>query len=182
VLTGTPVQNNLVELWGLLHWLYPSVFVSATERLFKEAFNLDKGTYSLPFLSAAKKLLAAVMLRRTKDTVEIQVPPREETTIFLPMVEAQRFWTYRLLTRLDTLDLTEIFGANTEDDKENAGRKEIKAHLAAQLEQGKTGQQHRAFFLSFSFLARATCETNTEVLIFRVEKADESSNTAPPDM
>ncbi|KAI0337438.1 hypothetical protein BDW22DRAFT_1423593 [Trametopsis cervina] len=29
VLTGTPVQNNLVELWGLLHWLYPNMVLYA---------------------------------------------------------------------------------------------------------------------------------------------------------
>ena len=146
VLTGTPVQNNLVELWGLLHWLYPTVFVPSTERLFKDAFNLEKGTYSLPFLSATEKLLTKIMLRRTKDSVDIQVPPREETTVFLPMSEAQRFWTYRLLTRLDTMDLAEIFSGNSEDDKENAGRQEMKAYLASQIERGKSGQQNRELF------------------------------------
>lgn len=135
------MQNNLVELWGLLHWLYPAVFVPASERLFKESFNLEKGTYSLPFLAATEKLLSTIMLRRTKDTVEIQVPPREELTVFLPMSEAQRFWTYRLLTRLDTVDLAEIF-TSEEDEKENEGRMEMKAYLAAQNAQGKSGQQN----------------------------------------
>lgn len=143
VLTGTPVQNNLVELWGLLHWLYPSIFGPSSERLFKDSFNLEKGMYSIPFLTATEKLLSAVMLRRTKDSVEIQVPPREELTVFLPMSEAQRFWTYRLLTRLDTMDLQEIFTPDTDDEKENASRKEMKAYLSAKIEESKTGQQNR---------------------------------------
>ena len=51
VLTGTPVQNNLLELWSLLHWLYPSVFTRATENLFKASFDLSRGSYSIPFLN-----------------------------------------------------------------------------------------------------------------------------------
>lgn len=140
VLTGTPVQNNLVELWGLLHWLYPLIFVSATERLFREAFSLEKGSYSLPFLKATEKLLSTIMLRRTKDTVDIAVPPREELTVFLPMTEAQRFWTYRLLTRLDTVDLQDIFTAELLEEKENEGRKEVQAIIAAQNEKTKGTQ------------------------------------------
>lgn len=143
VLTGTPVQNNLVELWGLLRWLYPSAFTSSSERLFKESFSLEKGTYSIPFLTATEKLLSTVMLRRTKDSVEIQVPPREELTVFLPMSEAQRFWTYRLLTRLDTMDLEEIFTNDSEDEKENDARRQVKAYVSAKIEQSKTGQQNR---------------------------------------
>ncbi|GJE91583.1 hypothetical protein PsYK624_077330 [Phanerochaete sordida] len=143
ILTGTPVQNNLVELWGLLHWLYPSIFVPATERLFREAFSLEKGAYSLPFLKATEQLLSTIMLRRTKDSVDIAVPPREELTVFLPMAEAQRFWTYRLLTRLDSVDLQEIFTADMQEEKENEGRREVQAMIAAQNEKAKAGQSNQ---------------------------------------
>ncbi|KAF8961860.1 P-loop containing nucleoside triphosphate hydrolase protein [Flammula alnicola] len=114
ILTGTPVQNNLLELWGLLHWLYPSVFTSASERLFKVSFDLTQGSYSIPFLSTSKKLVSSIMLRRTKAVVTQDIPPREELTVFIPLTETQRFWTYRLLTKMDTPDLKKIFndGAN----------------------------------------------------------------------
>jgi len=101
VLTGTPVQNNLVELWGLLHWLYPQIFTPASERLFQDSFDLTRGCIPSPFLKSAQDLLATIMLRRTKANVEMSVPPRERLTVFIPMTEAQRFWTYRLLTRMD---------------------------------------------------------------------------------
>ncbi|KAI0344484.1 hypothetical protein BDW22DRAFT_1412345 [Trametopsis cervina] len=142
ILTGTPIQNNLVELWGLLHWLYPNIFTKHTERLFHDAFNLTQGTYALPFLSSTEKLLSKIMLRRTKDSVEgqISVPPKEELTVFLPMSEAQRFWTYRLLTRLDTLDLEDIFAGKEEGGEGlGAGREEVKAHLQAQIQTNRTG-------------------------------------------
>jgi SWI/SNF-related matrix-associated actin-dependent regulator of chromatin subfamily A member 5 len=149
VLTGTPVQNNLVELWGLLHWLYPNVFTAASERLFKDSFDLSRGMYSLPFLKAAQDLLATIMLRRTKATVEMSVPPREELTVFIPMTEAQRFWTYRLLTRMDTLELEQIFTTKVQDTPENQGRMEVMSHLAQQIKQGESGQNSRAYLTAF---------------------------------
>lgn len=143
VLTGTPVQNNLVELWGLLHWLYPSVFTQTSERLFKDSFDLSRGKYSLQFLKAAQELLSTIMLRRTKATVEMSVPPREELTVFIPMTEAQRFWTYRLLTRMDTLDLEQIFTMKVQDIPENQGRIEVMSHLANEMKQSQSGQNNR---------------------------------------
>ncbi|KAF8554251.1 hypothetical protein OG21DRAFT_1497134 [Imleria badia] len=143
ILTGTPVQNNLVELWGLLHWLYPTVFTSASERIFRESFNLSKGTYSIPILKAAQELLKVVMIRRTKDSVEISVPPREELTVFIPMTEAQRFWTYRLLTRMDTMDLQEIFTSKLEDGPEHDGRRQVREQIATQIKRTASGEANR---------------------------------------
>ncbi|KAM6491144.1 SNF2 family N-terminal domain containing protein [Amanita muscaria] len=147
ILTGTPVQNNLVELWALLHWLYPNVFTPASERPFKDSFDLNKGAYDISFLNAAKDLVSKIMLRRTKSTVEINVPPREEMTVFVPLTEAQRFWTYRMLTRMDTAELEEIFeeGAKiqVEDETTHEGRQEVLSILENQMKQEPTVQNNR---------------------------------------
>ncbi|KAF8838568.1 hypothetical protein BDN67DRAFT_73595 [Paxillus ammoniavirescens] len=143
ILTGTPVQNNLVELWGLLAWLYPMVFTPASERIFRDSFDLTKGSYSIPILKAAQELLAVIMMRRTKDSVQISVPPREELTVFIPMTEAQRFWTYRLLTRVDTLDLQQIFASTLEDVPEDEGRREVREQIAKQIKRTATGEANR---------------------------------------
>jgi SWI/SNF-related matrix-associated actin-dependent regulator of chromatin subfamily A member 5 len=137
------VQNNLVELWGLFHWLYPTVFTSASEELFKDSFNLERGMYSLPFLSATQDLLSTIMLRRTKANVEFDVPPKETLTIFLPLTELQRFWTYKLLTRLDNVDLKEIFSTsiNPENEVASQGRREVLSHLENQMQQVRAGGQ-----------------------------------------
>lgn len=111
VLTGTPLQNTLSELWGLLNWLYPVVFTPATERFFQRSYDYAKGNYDLDVLKLAQKLLAVIMLRRTKNTIQLGVPPREELTVFIPLTEAQRFWTYRMLTKMDDVDLNEVFTA-----------------------------------------------------------------------
>jgi SWI/SNF-related matrix-associated actin-dependent regulator of chromatin subfamily A member 5 len=142
VLTGTPVQNNLAELWSILHWLYPTVFTGASEQMFRSSFSLSKGTYELGFLNAAKKLLSTIMIRRTKAVVETSVPPREELTVFIPLTEAQRFWYYRLLTRMDTLDLEQIFGAT--DGGNDQGRQEVKEELKKMM---KSPNAHRTMFL-----------------------------------
>ncbi|KAG0142765.1 hypothetical protein CROQUDRAFT_662086 [Cronartium quercuum f. sp. fusiforme G11] len=111
ILTGTPVQNNLVELWSLFHWLLPHVFNVDTLTGFSNAFNLASGSYNHPFLNASTRLLKLLMLRRTKNSVENQlsVPPREEITLYLPMSVCQRFWTKRLLLKVDTVSLQQIF-------------------------------------------------------------------------
>lgn len=82
ILSGTPLQNNLTELWSLLHWLAPTVFTPPTIRPFKEAFDLSLGLYDQGFLKKSQALLELIMLRRTKEGVkgELSVPRREEMT------------------------------------------------------------------------------------------------------
>jgi SWI/SNF-related matrix-associated actin-dependent regulator of chromatin subfamily A member 5 len=170
ILTGTPVQNNLVELWGLLHWLYPTVFTAATERLFHEAFNLTQGTYEMLFIGATERMLSKLMLRRTKDTVEsqISVPPREELTVFVPMTEAQRFWTYRLLTKLDTFDLQDIFSSEDEGQL-SQGRIEVKKHIEAQVQEHMNVPSRKSPVSNPLFILLSDCQLN------RMETAHESS-------
>lgn len=76
------------------------------------------------------------MLRRTKASVEMTVPPREELTVFIPLTEAQRFWTYRLLTRVDTMDLKSIFTSKIEADSDDVidhGRRQVQEILKEQM-------------------------------------------------
>lgn len=80
------------------------------------------------------------MLRRTKATVEMTVPPREEFTVFIPLTEAQRFWTYRLLTRVDTMDLKSIFPSKLEADSDDTidhGRRQVQEILREQMNDRK---------------------------------------------
>ncbi|KZO91803.1 hypothetical protein CALVIDRAFT_557967 [Calocera viscosa TUFC12733] len=121
ILTGTPVHNNLVELWALLHWLYPAIFTRASESLFQDAFDLSQGKYNFKYLEAAQKLLEVIMIRRTKSVVELSVPPREELTVFIPFTEAQRYWTYKLLTRMSAAELRRMFNTSFQDENEGKG-------------------------------------------------------------
>ncbi|KAG9229328.1 ISWI chromatin-remodeling complex ATPase ISW2 [Amylocarpus encephaloides] len=120
ILTGTPLQNNLSELWSLLHWLYPEVFTANTNELFDTSFNLTKGQYSNVVLDNSRKLLELIMLRRMKTSpgVDLNLPPKTEVLLFVPLSPMQRFWYERMITRADQGLLDELFkGAK---DKETA--------------------------------------------------------------
>ncbi|KAF9067977.1 SNF2 family N-terminal domain-containing protein [Rhodocollybia butyracea] len=136
ILTGTPIQNNLRELFSLLHYLYPFIFTPSTSQLFEISFDLSKGSYSLPFVKAAQKLLSVIMIRRTKANVATDVPPREEQTIFIPLTEIQRFWMYRMITRLDNINFKEIFDSTMElhDNSAQDGRNEVLSLLETEKE------------------------------------------------
>ena len=47
LLTGTPLQNSMHELWALLHFLLPQVFTrEGAQKTFDEAVNLETGEVS----------------------------------------------------------------------------------------------------------------------------------------
>jgi SWI/SNF-related matrix-associated actin-dependent regulator of chromatin subfamily A member 5 len=66
LLTGTPLQNNLHELWALLNFLLPDVFASADQ--FDEWFNLDVDDAEAKsrMIGQLHKILRPFMLRRLK--------------------------------------------------------------------------------------------------------------------
>ena len=65
ILSGTPLQNNLKELWAMLYYLAPDVFQSS--KPFEEGFDLAKGHIDSRVLRKARKLLSVFMLRRLKE-------------------------------------------------------------------------------------------------------------------
>jgi SWI/SNF-related matrix-associated actin-dependent regulator of chromatin subfamily A member 5 len=123
ILTGTPLQNNLTELWALLHWLYPDVFPVQTSDLFRTSFDLGKGLYSNTVLDDSRHLLELIMLRRMKNSpgVDLNLPEKTEILLYVPLSPMQRFWYKRMITRADQGLLDELFkGAK---DKEKAAMK-----------------------------------------------------------
>jgi SWI/SNF-related matrix-associated actin-dependent regulator of chromatin subfamily A member 5 len=119
ILTGTPLQNNLVELWSLLTWLYPNVFDDKTATLFKESFDLSKGKANKQTMTSARRLLELIMLRRMKDSpsVNLGLPPKEEVLLYVPLTPMQKFWYTRLLTRIDDGMLDELFADGKSKEK-----------------------------------------------------------------
>jgi len=126
ILTGTPLQNNLSELWALLHWLYPEVFIDKTNELFDTSFNLSKGQYSNTVLDDARRLLELIMLRRMKNSpgVDLNLPPKTEVLLFVPLSPMQTFWYKRMITKADQGLLDELFKGVK--DKEETSLKTLK--------------------------------------------------------
>ncbi|RHZ51378.1 putative nucleosome remodeling complex ATPase subunit (Snf2h) [Aspergillus thermomutatus] len=100
VLSGTPIQNDLSELWSIFHWLYPEIFVPVTEKLFQEAFSVSDGKFDPAFLECVKRFLGLIMIRRTKDSpgVGLDIPPKTETVLSVPLSPIQRSLYLRILT------------------------------------------------------------------------------------
>ncbi|XP_026578966.1 helicase SRCAP-like isoform X2 [Pseudonaja textilis] len=96
LLTGTPLQNSLMELWSLMHFLMPHVFQSHRE--FKEWFSnpltgMIEGSqeYNDNLVKRLHKVLRPFLLRRVKVDVEKQMPKKYEHVIKCRLSKCQRY-------------------------------------------------------------------------------------------
>ena len=112
ILTGTPLQNNLRELWALLHFLIPDVFGKSTAVNFEEGFDLLRNKIDNTILRKARKMLTLFMLRRIKEQVKIKLPSRRETTILVPLTERQVFWYKHMICGVDEDLIDIVMGAD----------------------------------------------------------------------
>ena len=98
LLTGTPLQNDLIELWSLLHFLMPGIFTSHLE--FQEWFSeplskaIEKNklddSHSSGLISRLHALIRPFLLRRLKKDVETQMPSKFEHVIPVPLSLRQK--------------------------------------------------------------------------------------------
>ena len=99
LLTGTPLQNNLAELWSLLNFLLPEIFNDLA--VFESWFNAkdhqgDEATKKFLKLEEEKRILSILreilqpfLLRREKSDVCLDVPPKKELIVYAPLTELQ---------------------------------------------------------------------------------------------
>jgi SWI/SNF-related matrix-associated actin-dependent regulator of chromatin subfamily A member 5 len=97
LLTGTPLQNNLHELWALLNFLLPEVFDNAED--FDAWFNLKEGQAETEIITQLHKVLKPFMLRRLKSDVETAIPPKKEIIVECGMSKMQKEWYRSILTK-----------------------------------------------------------------------------------
>jgi SWI/SNF-related matrix-associated actin-dependent regulator of chromatin subfamily A member 5 len=116
LLTGTPLQNNLHELWALLNFLLPDVFSSSEQ--FDDWFNLDVDDTEAKqrIIGQLHKLLRPFMLRRLKADVETSLPPKSETILFVGMSTMQKKLYKDILMR----DIDTINGTTPGSDSKNS--------------------------------------------------------------
>ncbi|XP_055296600.1 chromatin-remodeling complex ATPase chain Iswi-like [Sitodiplosis mosellana] len=89
MLTGTPLQNNLHELWALLNYLLPDVFSSSAD--FDTWFDADdclSGNQTT--VNRIHVILKPFMLRRIKSEVELSLLPKKEMKLYVDLAPLQR--------------------------------------------------------------------------------------------
>ncbi|XP_074133683.1 putative global transcription activator SNF2L1 isoform X2 [Sminthopsis crassicaudata] len=97
LLTGTPLQNNLHELWALLNFLLPDVFNSSED--FDSWFDTKNCLGDEKLVERLHTVLKPFLLRRIKAEVEKTLPPKKEVKIYLGLSKMQREWYTRILMK-----------------------------------------------------------------------------------
>ena len=84
VLSGTPIENRLLDVWSLMAFAMPGVL--GNRKYFKDRFDRRKDPDAQVRLSAR---LRPFILRRTKGQVALDLPPRTEEEVYCKMEDAQ---------------------------------------------------------------------------------------------
>jgi len=98
LLTGTPLQNNLTELWSLLNFLLPNIFddLDSFQAWFDFDFNQDdvekkvlQGELQDNVVTKLHQILRPFLLRRLKVDVDLSIPPKKEYILFAALSDWQ---------------------------------------------------------------------------------------------
>jgi len=114
LITGTPLQNNLHELWALLNFLLPDVF--GDSEAFDQWFS-SQDEDSDTVVQQLHKVLRPFLLRRVKSDVEKSLLPKKEMNLYIGMSDMQVKWYKKILEK----DIDAVNGAG--------GKKESKTRL-----------------------------------------------------
>jgi len=91
LLTGTPIQNNMHELYALLSFMFgDGVFDEESAAIFDAAYDSAHCRQDKKLLSMTPHLIRPFFLRRLKSQVEHSLPPKEEIIVKLAMSSEQR--------------------------------------------------------------------------------------------
>ncbi|KAI0263616.1 SNF2 family N-terminal domain-containing protein [Gloeopeniophorella convolvens] len=143
LLTGTPLHNNLAELWALLNFILPDVFDDVAA--FQDTFNIptastapDARTHAL--VAQLHAILRPFLLRRTKADAARALPPKKEYVLYAPLMPPQRV-AYDAVLRggLRALLAGSTDAARDAREREEAVRREIEEDEQA----GRTGVRTR---------------------------------------
>ncbi|KAF7725825.1 putative DNA helicase ino80 [Apophysomyces ossiformis] len=112
LLTGTPIQNSMQELWALLHFIMPTLFDSHEE--FSEWFSKDieshaenKGTLNEHQLRRLHMILKPFMLRRIKRNVQHELGEKIEVEVYCDLTARQRALYRGLKEKISISELLE---------------------------------------------------------------------------
>ncbi|XP_006831227.1 PREDICTED: lymphoid-specific helicase isoform X2 [Chrysochloris asiatica] len=122
LLTGTPLQNNLSELWSLLNFLLPDVFDDL--KSFESWFDITSLSETAEDIIAKEReqnvlhmlhqILTPFLLRRLKSDVALEVPPKREVVVYAPLSKKQEIFYTAIVNRT----IANMFGSSEEQTVE----------------------------------------------------------------
>ena len=172
LLTATPVENNLMELYNLITLLKPGQLETATS--FKKKF-MQHGDPTNPVNKALlKELLSQVMIRNTRALASINIPARFAQTIRIELTNTEKAFYKRLETLILSLNAK----------KKGKGKMIVKNLLAMagssptavetsltrMLQKEDYIPEHEKEIMAVKNLCRTTLDTSKNMALFKVIK------------
>ncbi len=99
-LSGTPVENHLVDLWAIFDWLAPGFLGRLSEFQKNYVRPIEDGDASV--LEALRARVRPFIMRRRKEEVASELPPKTEQTIFVQFNRGQLALYNRILKAAKT--------------------------------------------------------------------------------
>lgn len=122
LLTGTPIQNNMAELWALLHFIMPTLFDSHEQ--FNEWFSKGieghaehGGTLNEHQLSRLHAILKPFMLRRVKIDVIAEMTEKKEEIVPCRLSSRQQIFYQAIKNKISLNELLDGSRGNLNDKK-----------------------------------------------------------------
>ena len=115
LLTGTPLQNDVIELWALLHFLMPHLFQSHDDfaawfsNPFNQAFERSI-EFNQGIIQRLQSIIRPFILRRLKKDVETQLPGKYEHVVFCTLSKRQQYLYDEFLAMRGNQESSEYMG------------------------------------------------------------------------
>lgn len=94
LITGTPLQNNLKELWALLNFIMPELFddSSVFEEFGQRQENMTQMELeqkNIKLINSLHKILRPFIMKRTKAVIDQTIPPKKEVLLYVGLTKLQ---------------------------------------------------------------------------------------------
>ncbi|KAH3687519.1 hypothetical protein WICPIJ_001481 [Wickerhamomyces pijperi] len=124
LLTGTPIQNSMQELWALLHFIMPTLFDSHDE--FSEWFSKDIESHAQSNTQLNEQqlrrlhvILKPFMLRRIKKNVQSELGDKIEIDVYCDLTNRQQKLYKMLRSQISLMDLIEKVTSGSDDGNQS---------------------------------------------------------------